>query len=126
MNSELSAPQRDHRGASARTDQGRDVVAHLGERIAAAGPGFVLVEAGDEVGADVKPIANSARFLPAVDASIRGKRSYDRTQCEKRSAAWRGKFLDAVAVAGKNVCPKVPLSISTSGLDRCSRRRRRA
>jgi hypothetical protein len=96
------------------------------ERLAAALPRLILVEAGDEVGADVKPIANSARFLPAVDASIRGKRSYDRTQCEKRSAAWRGKFLDAVAVAGKNVCPKVPLSISTSGLDRCSRRRRRA
>ena len=31
----------------------RDVVAHAREGIAAAGPGFILVVAGDEVGADV-------------------------------------------------------------------------
>jgi hypothetical protein len=29
----------------------------------------------------------------------------------------RGEFLDPTAVARKNVRPKVPLSISTSGLD---------
>ena len=34
-------------------DEGRDVVAHLGERIAAALPRLVLVVAGDEVVADV-------------------------------------------------------------------------
>src|SRR5215831_2124719 len=42
-----SAPQRDHRGAFAGADQGRDVVAHLGEGIAAARPSVVLVVAGD-------------------------------------------------------------------------------
>jgi hypothetical protein len=31
----------------------RDVVAHAREGVAAAGPGFILVVAGDEVGADV-------------------------------------------------------------------------
>ena len=48
-----SAPQRDHRGACAGADQGRDMVAHAREGIAAAGPSVVLVVTGDQVGADV-------------------------------------------------------------------------
>src|SRR5262249_31070916 len=48
-----SPPQRDDRGSLPGADQGRDVVAHTREGIAAAGPSIVLVVAGDEVGADV-------------------------------------------------------------------------
>src|SRR5215471_4259051 len=40
--SQGSPPQRDHRGACARADQGYDVVAHTRERIAAAGPGLMF------------------------------------------------------------------------------------
>jgi len=49
----MLAPQRDHRRTFARADEGCDVVAHARERIAAAGPGLILVVARDEVGADV-------------------------------------------------------------------------
>jgi hypothetical protein len=48
-----SSPQRDHGRSFARADQGRDVVAHAREGIAAALPSLVFVVAGDEVGADV-------------------------------------------------------------------------
>jgi hypothetical protein len=47
------AAHSDHRGTSARADQGPDVGAHAGEGIAAALPSLILVVASDEVGADV-------------------------------------------------------------------------
>jgi len=46
-------PQRNHRGAFAGADQGRDVVAHTREGIAAALPRRVFVVARDQIGADV-------------------------------------------------------------------------
>src|SRR5262247_1034897 len=48
-----SPSQRDHGRTFAGADQGRDVVAHARERIAAVFPSLILVVAGDEVGADV-------------------------------------------------------------------------
>src|SRR5262249_12612240 len=45
-----SPPQRNHRGAFAHADQGRNVVAHALESIAAAGPSVVLVVPRDQVG----------------------------------------------------------------------------
>jgi hypothetical protein len=45
--SQALAPERDQRGAGARADEGRDVVAHTRERIAAAEPSIVLVVTAD-------------------------------------------------------------------------------
>jgi hypothetical protein len=66
----------------------RDVVAHAREGIAAAGPGFILVVAGDEIGADVsEPVRLShppalphilgIRQLPATDLRARPESTYN-------------------------------------------------
>jgi hypothetical protein len=44
-------PQRDHRSTCACADQGRDVVAHFGEGIAAAGPSLIEIVPRDQIDA---------------------------------------------------------------------------
>jgi hypothetical protein len=68
-----SPPQRDHRAAFACADEGRDVVAHARERIAATGPSIILVVARDQVGADVADSEFGPDFLGDAVRDISGR-----------------------------------------------------
>jgi len=65
----LPHPRSGITAAPARDDQGRDVVAHLREGIAAALPSIVLVVTSDQVGADVADgeFGKIPRRRPAAD-----------------------------------------------------------
>jgi len=114
-----SPPQRDHRGAGTRADEGRDVSTDTLERIAAALPSLVLVVAGDEVGADVAD-GELGDFLGHAEPAHERARGAAQIVQEKINAARLLKLGDRLAPTPNAVAGPHRGEQERRGGDRCT------